>query len=94
MDEVQLTANTPKDSELQTILFKFNDELSKFDKCSNIILDKTCKIINYREPLADKCEEKTQREGYLGEFDNALLRLYYYNNRLEEIVGGLTRIVG
>ena len=94
MNDSKLTASEPKDSELQTILFKFNDELSKLDEFSNIILDKTCKISNCREPSAEDKEKTDQREGYVGEFDSAISRLRAYNNRLEEIVGGLNRIVG
>ncbi len=86
---------TPKDSELATILTKFNEQLYKLDEFSNIILDKTSKIHEYREPLQkEDCDKKIQRPGFVGECDNSISRFSDYNNRLEEIVKGLDQIVG
>lgn len=85
---------TPSECELATILSRFNENLSKLDEFSNIILDKTCKITNYREPSPEDPEEPKQREGYVGEFDNALSRFYDYNSRLQEVIKGLVKIVG
>ena len=85
---------TPIECELVIILDRFNENLNKLDEFSNIILDKTCKISNYREPTEKDCEEKKQREGYIGESDSRISRFIDYNNRLEKIVKGLTKIAG
>ena len=95
MNDSKEMASTPqKDSELQIILSKFNDELNKYNEYSNIILEKTCKILNYRVSKEPPEKQTDQREGCVGEFDNAILRLRDYNSRLDEIITGLNKIVG
>ncbi len=93
MNEAKCSAEVSR-PEFVAILENFKDELSRLDENSNVIMDKACQLRDFREPNKGSEEDQKPIEGVIGELEQCISRMRYYNNRLNEVKNGLIRFIG
>ena len=81
-------------SEFERIINLFENELDSFNNLSSSILNKACKLKNFKEPIEQGENEKVNPDGIIEKLHERISHMSKLNNRLKFINDGLIDIIG
>jgi len=82
------------ETEFDRIINQFDIKLNKLDELSRLIAEKTSVIITFEESAIKETNESKSSGALIGEFELRLARLQDVNDRLDNVLYNLIRLVG